>query len=320
MSTDTDTLLDTSNYLTSFPPSLPADVPRTNPNGSGLPTTALMDWEQYTANWYKNTVVSLDTRLDEVKSVTDQNTADIQHEVIARTDADDAIAADVETLTTTVNDNTAQLEVVSESVNGIAVQFGVTGYIDGVSGGFVFQGVKQLNGTVAYNTIFNSNVTINGNLVVSGTINTAQVTAQAINVPYLAQQGGSQSYGSDGNWHDLVSVGIAGGSGYYAFISGIAAVALYQSTGNTSYGRVRIYSDAQGDLTGPIWANYGQVDSGGNPGAINAYLSNALIRILTGISSSDTIRLQINNTRTGGGGGVFWTSSQTVLSVEVRKR
>jgi hypothetical protein len=228
-----------------LPVVLPPSVQRTTDDG--LPTKALLDWEELTRNAYKTFLTKTQSSLFDVTSQTNdafaqvkttitamtsdtealaslvtqvtatvgQNKADAHQELLSYVGPGGATAQQITALTATVDQNkaTAQnnllayvgpngstsafitnvatrvdnnfttqqasLNVVAQSVNGVAVQFGVTGYIDGTTGGFVFTGVKQNNGTVAYNTIFNSNVTINGGLLVNGTVDFSQMAGNS---------------------------------------------------------------------------------------------------------------------------------------------
>jgi hypothetical protein len=104
----------------------------------------------------------------------------LAQEQAIRASADQAISTQITTVDTRLNGHDASLQTLQSSLNGVEVLYSVTGTIDGVTGGFKFGGVRQNNGTVAYLTEFDSNVTINGNLLVNGTVNTAQITSNAI--------------------------------------------------------------------------------------------------------------------------------------------
>jgi hypothetical protein len=101
--------------------------------------------------------------------------ANLTAEAGTRASADSALSTSLTTLSTTVGGHTSSISTISSSVNGISVQYGVVGTIDGVTGAFIFSGVKKLDGTVSYN------VAINGGLIVSGTI-----LATALNVSNLS--------------------------------------------------------------------------------------------------------------------------------------
>lgn len=136
----------------------------------------------------------------------------------SRIDGDAALASRTTTLETSVNSPTSANNptfarlVTEESTratadSGFAVKFGVTGTINATSGGFTFSGVQKLDGSVSYGmefevgtfkikdptlatakTVFAYNagkfeftgdVAVQGNLIVSGTVNTPQIAPNA---------------------------------------------------------------------------------------------------------------------------------------------
>ncbi len=99
---------------------------------------------------------------------------------LARVNGDQALASSIISLTTTVNNNTATITSHTSSISGIMVKHGVQGFINGVTGGYVFTGVLKLDGSVAYNMEFSSNVTIHGNLLVTGTVDNPQIAGNAV--------------------------------------------------------------------------------------------------------------------------------------------
>lgn len=99
---------------------------------------------------------------------------------LARVDGDNALAARVSSVETTSGNNSASITTLQSSMNGVQVKYGVQGYINGVTGGFVLTGVLKNDGSVAYNMEIDSNVTINGNLVVNGTLDYTKLAANTI--------------------------------------------------------------------------------------------------------------------------------------------
>jgi hypothetical protein len=115
------------NYFARHKPVMPATVARTT--ADGLPTKELIDWEQYTLDFFDKTVTSLDERVDEAQSQTDDNSAAITTEITARTDADSALASQITTVEATANGATAngQVYLVAESApSGYSAQYGWT--------------------------------------------------------------------------------------------------------------------------------------------------------------------------------------------------
>lgn len=195
--------------LTRLPPTLPVTVRRTTPDG--LPTKPQIDWEQYTRDWFGRSVADMDQRLVEVIDVAGENSARITTEIIARATADSALASRIDTvqanvntvsarvttettarvnadivlaqqttnLTTVVNQNTAQLQIQAQSINGLEVRYSVVGSINGQTGGFIFSGIQRNDGGVFFNTEFYSNVIIHGNVMINGTLTTPKAQANA---------------------------------------------------------------------------------------------------------------------------------------------
>lgn len=195
--------------IAKLPPTLPVTVARTTKDG--LPTKPQIDWEQYTRDWFKRTTVDMDTRLTEVTSTAANNSARITNEVnarttadsalatqinsvgaqtaanaasittetIARTNADSALAQQTTTLQTTVAQNTASLQVQAQSINGLEVRYSVVGFINGSTGGFVFSGLQRNDGGAVFTTEFYSNVIINGDVLINGSLTTPKAAANA---------------------------------------------------------------------------------------------------------------------------------------------
>src|SRR3954470_8314776 len=93
--------------LSKLPPTLPVTVKRVDENG--LPSKPLIDWEQYTRDFFKRTTVDLDTRLTTVTATAGANSAAITSEATARANADTAIATQVTALNANVGANTASI-------------------------------------------------------------------------------------------------------------------------------------------------------------------------------------------------------------------
>lgn len=99
------------------------------------------------------------------------------------------LAAFETSLTTTYDGRYSSLIVFGElqdDVDAVELKFGVTGTIDGVSGGFIFTGIQTLGGGVTYDLIIDANVTINGNLLVNGTITTLKAATHAFTETWAA--------------------------------------------------------------------------------------------------------------------------------------
>lgn len=98
------------------------------------------------------------------------NAAAISNEAVARANADGALASQISSISTTVGNNSASITNLQGSYNGLSVKYGIVGTINGQTGGFVFTGVGKNDGSAIYNLEIGANVTINGSLIVNGTI------------------------------------------------------------------------------------------------------------------------------------------------------
>jgi hypothetical protein len=119
--------------------------------------------------------------------------ARISNEEIARASADSALSSQVSTLSTTVNGNTASISTQQSSINGINVQFGVTGFINGSTGGFQFTGVQRLDGSVSFGFEIDANVIVNGSItaakIAAGSITADRITVGTITADRIVNLG-----------------------------------------------------------------------------------------------------------------------------------
>lgn len=145
---------------------------------------------QYAAT--ASSITSLTSRADNIDDAIGDIQSAITVESDTRADQDSALASQITTVSTTVAGHTSTLAVQQASINGMSLQYSIVGTIDGVTGGIIFQGLKKNDGSPAnFLTIFNSNVVINGNLIVTGTVNFAQLTPNAATQPLIAETSGS---------------------------------------------------------------------------------------------------------------------------------
>jgi hypothetical protein len=132
---------------------------------------------------------ALSTRIDNLSASTNSSLATINNALVAQATTNSSVAGQLNSFSTTLNDNTASLNVISASVDGVKVQFGVTGTIDGTTGGFVFQGVRRLDGSVSYGMFIRGDVIIDGTLtgtkIQAGTINTLQLSINSVGIDQI---------------------------------------------------------------------------------------------------------------------------------------
>jgi len=113
---------------------------------------------------------ALSASISSLTSTVNNNTAAINNEAVTRANADSALSASLTSLQTTVGNNSASITNLQGSYNGLSVKYGIVGTINGQTGGFVFSGIGKNDGSVVYNLEIGANVTINGSLIVNGTI------------------------------------------------------------------------------------------------------------------------------------------------------
>lgn len=108
-------------------------------------------------------------------------TAALQTESITRASETSALSAQYSTLSTKVGDNTASLSTLATSVDGVKVQYGVTGTIDNITGGFLFTGIKKLDGTVSFTLQIRGDVIVDGTIG-AGKLNVIELSAISANL------------------------------------------------------------------------------------------------------------------------------------------
>lgn len=146
--------------------------------------------------------VSLSTRLAGLQSNINSNAAAIVTEQTTRANADSALSSSISTVSSTVDGLTASVSTLSSSVDGLLARYGVTlnvnGYItgfsqnnSGVTSDFIIMAdkFKVVSPGVTPRDIFTvdadgvsmtGNVKINGGLIVSGTVGTGSLAANAV--------------------------------------------------------------------------------------------------------------------------------------------
>lgn len=85
-----------------------------------------------------------------------------------------AVASSVSSLTTVVGGNTASISTISTTVGGHAVRYGIVGSINGVTGGFILEGILMNDGSVSYT------VEIAGVYIQDGAISANKLAANSV--------------------------------------------------------------------------------------------------------------------------------------------
>ena len=259
------------------------------------------------------------------------NAAAISSESVARATADQALSTSITSVSSTVDGNTASIQQISESLNGVLVQYGLIGTIDGETGGLILTGAALPGGGAVFDLIIKANVEIDGDLLLAGTLD--QGALNATSAGDLASPRNVQAYTSGSGtftvpagvyWLEVelwgggggATLGCAGAGGGYAFLSipvtpgqtfsyvvgagGTANPSGYSggTGGTTSFGSVM---SATGGTT---------TSSGGNPASVPGLGSGGSLTLGGALGSSS-----LTESNTGAeepasavGGGAFQSS------------
>jgi hypothetical protein len=164
---------------TNLPPFLGVNVARVDP-ATGKPTKPTLDNELAERDWFLTTTINMNTRLTEVRSDTDTNSAAITTEAITRATADSALASLVTTVevrstggAVITGSATAQMSMIAESNpsgfvstfglylrnSGVNYPVGLTGYLDSGGTGIIsFTATKFFWTDPSYNSGLPGNV------------------------------------------------------------------------------------------------------------------------------------------------------------------
>lgn len=123
--------------------------------------------------------MALAEQLQTLSSKIGGNTAQIVEEKRTRATQDTALAQSITTLTSTVNGHTSSISTLQSTTanmsGALSATWAMTMTLDSSTGGMKLTGVKKADDSGAtFNLILDTNVTINGSLVVHGTITTDQ--------------------------------------------------------------------------------------------------------------------------------------------------
>jgi hypothetical protein len=117
-----------------------------------------------------NADTALSGQITTLSSTVTNNKATLDQEIVTRASADSAISSSLSTLSSTVDGQSASISTLSASYNGVAIKYGVTGTINSQTGGFVLTGIGKNDGSASYLLEITSDVIINGNLLVIGSV------------------------------------------------------------------------------------------------------------------------------------------------------
>ncbi|BAQ44408.1 host specificity factor TipJ family phage tail protein [Methylobacterium aquaticum] len=185
-------------------------------------------------------------------------------------------ASSIQSLSTTQNGHTAQITTLAASYDGVKVQYGVTGYIDGKTGGFVLTGAKRLDGGNPFQLLVSADMFVDGLLTARMMSTTSLITTSAqignltvdnINVKDGAISGlvSAQSNGQQAS----VTINVRTARAVAVLANRVGDLSSrFRQTG-ISTGAIKIYRD--GNLIGAIPANF-TMDFDPSPNVNASYL------------------------------------------------
>lgn len=279
-SADIQAILDTQ------PPELPFQQPLVT--ATGLPTQHLINWNFYQSQWFKNNVIKADQRIDTVKATADNASAAVTTESNARAAADEALAEQITTVDAKANNATASGQVyfaAHAAPSGSLAAYGIyltagssftglellamsdgTSAIGMTASSFVFTDSGTTKQVLTYyggQFHFTSDVAIDGNLILNGTVVTASIADNAIT--HGAAVTGSSAGASltlSARAGDLIFVDVC--------VQPIGAIASGSTTGLTTAAVTLNSTEATETIHVPqIWVYSGA--SGGDGSPIGSY-------------------------------------------------
>jgi hypothetical protein len=191
---------------------------------------------------------ALSARIDTLTAQTTTSFAEVNTALIAQASATSTLAGQVGSFTTTLNGHTATLNVLSASIDGHKVQYGVTGTIDGVTGGFVLTGARRLDGGAAFSLVIRADVILDGTMTgskfIAGTIDAIYLRANSIDSSRIAINGVDLLNLIDGaasNTQGVAITPVSNASGW---------VTLASTTVNIQGGRALVIGQVRNDSNG----------------------------------------------------------------------
>ncbi|WP_262298389.1 hypothetical protein [Microvirga sesbaniae] len=314
--------------LARLPPVLPVTVARTTPDG--LPTKEQLDWDQFARNWYKTTVVNLNTRLTEVRSDTDGNSDSIVEETNARTSADEALAEQITTVQASVGTFTAGGQVyfgARATPSGAEAAYGI--YLTAGNAFTGFEMIAKSDGTSAIglsaNQLYFTDSGTGTNVFSYGfdtdlgqniftfnvpvRIGTEEIFPNSVTKPQDSTINASNLIGdTGGNWVTFISHTAQTDGGAYSAL--IIADFMYRvgSSGGTTSANWRLIRERDGNIRTL------------RSGALSVFVDYTPVltaRLITDVRDNDIFRLQARIAATAG--FTFQFDDKSIL-LDLRKR
>lgn len=309
---------DIEPLLNSQPPNLPFNVARVT--ADGRPTQYLIDWENFSSNWFRSNIIKTDQRIDTVSAAVGDVSAAVTTEANARIAADEALAEQITEVSASVDDATANGQIYFGAMAGPSGSLAAYGVFltagntyagmqiiaesgGGASIGFAANDFRLVDSGTAQNVFSYSSGVFTFNVPVR--VQTIDIANNAVTAVSTTGTTSGNTYGDTGGaWIDMLSLTVTGDSGYYAVVSADWEYMMGGGTGTTN-GTIRLIKDGSTVLLQQSLTLYAQL--------FNATIS----RFDPNVSSTHTYKLQILVSSTGSGTFAFYTRN---LIVDMRKR
>ncbi|MEG1501971.1 MAG: phage tail protein [Synergistaceae bacterium] len=155
----------------------------------------------------------------ELASALNENTAALQQEQTARVDADSALSSSIETLVTSVGDNTAAIQESKESIDGIQAKWALKVDVNGKVAGMELIGTEESSAMIfnvdsflvgnSDNPVFAigvvdgvQRISMRNVYIQDASISTIKIQENAV-VSYTVISGGASPELGSGSWHEL---------------------------------------------------------------------------------------------------------------------
>ena len=222
---------DIQPLLDSQPPLLPFNVARVT--ADGRPTTHLLDWEAFQAEWYRSGVIKTDQRITEVKAVADNASAAVTEETNARVSADAALAEQITEVAASVDDATANGEIYFAAMAGPTGSIAAYGIFlkagnaftgmqliaesgGGASIGFAATDFRLVDSGTAQPVFNYTGGVFTFNVPVR--VGTIDIANQAVNAPVYVSSSGIITVAPGGGWVPILTATATGAPGSIAVV------------------------------------------------------------------------------------------------------
>ena len=314
---------DIEPLLNSQPPNLPFNVARVT--ADGRPTQYMIDWENFSSNWFRSNIIKTDQRIDTVSAAVGDVSAAVTTEANARIAADEALAEQITEVSASVDDATANGQIYFGAMAGPAGSLAAYGVFlpagntyagmqiiaesgGGASIGFAANDFRLVDSGTAQNVFNYSSGVFTFNVPVR--VGTVDIANQAVNAPVAAQNSSIYQLGADIGWQTLVSCTATGVAG------GVALIHL-----DFEYFKQQVGSH----IVGGEWkleCSDGSIPAFGFLGTLAgpSYFPVTISRLDTNFQTTKTYYLLVRAYTSSGTGGTYFEFRTRSIMIDMRKR